>query len=255
MAPGSFKPLQLGALAFIVSATAIPIGLGWGHSLFRKEASETGLQVVRRATQGLPPYQRALPQALAADYMGPDSRIAVAWFLTSDTPEEVLGFYREVLGEEGLPVLSHRYDTHAGYVGYQEPGDPELHLVSALRQGEETLVLFSSAQGSSLPQARREQMPWDLPLPAGVRHPWVMNLQVEGRVRSTVMVEARGSRVDDLVDFYLRTFRAQGWILEHPAERLGDQVFLSARRGPARVSILIQPQAAGARLYFTLDGP
>ncbi|HYH98535.1 hypothetical protein [Hyalangium sp.] len=249
------KPLQLGALAFIVSAMAIPIGLGWGHSLFRKEAPEPGLQVVRHATQGLPPYKQALPQALAADYMGPDSRIAVAWFTTRDAPEEVLGFYREVLGEAGLPVLSHRYDTSAGYVGYRGPGSSELHLVSALRHGEETLVLLSSAHGSSLPQAQREQMPWDLPMPAGVRHPWVMNLKVEGRVRSTAMIEARGARVNDLVDFYLRTFKAQGWTLEHPAERLGDQVFLSARRGPARVSTLIQPQAAGARLYFTLDGP
>jgi hypothetical protein len=255
MARRSSKPLQLGALAFIVSATTIPIGLKWGHSLFRKEAPETGLQVVRRATQGLPPYKQALPQALAADYMGPDSRIAVAWFMTRDTPEEVLGFYRAVLGQAGLPVLSHRYDTNAGYVGYREPGNPELRLVSALRHGEETLVLLSSAHRSSLPQARRAQVPWDLPMPAGVRHPWVMNLQVEGRVRSTAMVEVRGDRADDLLDFYLRTFRAQGWTLEHPAERLGDQVFLSARRGTARVSTLIQPQAAGARLYFTLDGP
>lgn len=255
MTRASSKPLQLGALAFLVSAMAIPIGLEWGHSLSRREAPEPGLQVVRRATQGLPPYKQALPQALAADYMGPDSRIAVAWFMTRDTPEEVLGFYREVLGEAGLPVLSHRYGTSAGYVGYQEPGNPEMHLVSALRQGEETLVLLSSAHGSSLPQARRAQVPWDLPMPAGVQHPWVMNLQVEGRVRSTAMVEARGARAEDLVDFYLRTFRAQGWILEHPAGRLGDQVFLSARRGPARVSTLIQPQATGARLYFTLDGP
>ncbi len=126
--------------------------------------SEASRRVVERATAELPPYKDAVPQALDADYLGPGSRIAVAWFTTRDTPDEVLGFYHQTLLEAGLPVLAHRYNANAGYVGFQEPFTQETHLVSVLAQSGTSWVFVSSGEATTLLEGQM-RLPEELPMP------------------------------------------------------------------------------------------
>jgi hypothetical protein len=255
MERGFSTPLRLGELAFLVSATAIPVGLGWGHSLSGQGAPDERLQLVQRATRELPPYKGVVPQPLAADFLGGDSRLAVAWFTTHETPDEVIAFYREALSKTQASVLSYRYNENVGYVGFRDAQAGELHLVSVIAQGGETTVLLSSGREGSQPEPLWRQLPSEIPLPPDARKPLVMRFQEEGQSRVSVMVDAPAFQVDQVVDFYLRELRAQGWELEQPAERFEGQAFLAARSGVLRLSVLIQPQDPGTRLYFELERP
>src|SRR5262245_7928733 len=99
---------RAGLLLFSVAAVGVLIGLGLesGFSEFDEPPLDdlpTGAAdelpsspnwysgpsaeeraITRRATAGLPPYKDAVPEALAADFLDPGSRIAAAYFTTRD---------------------------------------------------------------------------------------------------------------------------------------------------------------------------
>jgi hypothetical protein len=214
--------------------------------------SEGQRQVVQRATAQLPPYHDAVPQALAADYLDPGSSIAVAWFVTRDPPERVLRFYREALLGEGLPVMEHRYNLQAGYVGHVDPASREAHLVSVLAQGGETVVFVSSGQVDSFLQGP-SPLPKGLPMPEGAEAPVVLAFHQEGRVRYSVQAAVPQAGVAELAAFYRETFSARGWTLEDAAEHEAGETHLLASQGDSRISALVQPQEGGALLLLTLD--
>ncbi|HYH99763.1 hypothetical protein [Hyalangium sp.] len=214
--------------------------------------SEGQRQVVARATAQLPPYPDAVAQALAADYLDPGSRIAVAWFVTRDPPERVLRFYREALLDEGLPVMEHRYHLNAGYVGHVDPASREAHIVSVLAQGGETVVFVSSGQVDSFLEGS-SPLPEGLPMPEGAETPVVLAFRQEGRVRYSVQAAVPHARAAELAAFYRETFSTQGWKLEDTVEREAGETHLLASQGDSRISALVQPQEGGARLLLTLD--
>ncbi|WP_224247730.1 hypothetical protein [Hyalangium gracile] len=234
-------------------STSTPGGLELGPGLFEKEHGKVRLEVVRRATQGMPSYKGERLQALAADFLGEGSSIAAGWFMTRDTPEQVLGFYREGLGRTGLPVLFHHHNPSAGYVGYRDPETQALHLVSVLAQGAETTVLVSHASADAVTGALQGPLPPELPMPKAVQQHLVMSFQDEGPARFTGHVSAPHARVEGLADLFRQEFKRRGWSVEQGSEQLDEEVLLSARRGSARVSILIQPQASGAQAFFTME--
>jgi hypothetical protein len=276
MTNGPSYGLRAGLLLLTVALVGGLVGFGWEFGLHEAEAlpdepsvepaliSEpheggTGLSdlersIVRRATGGLPPYKDAVPQPLAADYLDPGSRIAAAWFMTRDTPEAVLGFYERALLEAGLPLVKHRYNANAGYVGYMEPHTQQLHLVSVLAQGGETTVFVSYGQVASFLESQGGQVPADLPLPANAQQPVVLTFQGEGRVRYSVMSEVQEARVEDLAAFYRKSFEERGWKLEDLTQDAADATQLMASRGDVRATAMVQQRGQGVRLYLTLDG-
>jgi hypothetical protein len=226
----------------------LPESPGWDASPSREER-----EVVRRATSGLPPYGAAAPRALAADYLDSNSRIAAAWFLTTDPPEQVLAFYRQALLDAGLPPVEHRYEANAGYVGYLDPATREVHVVSVLAQGGETVVFISSGQVEPFLQGRGE-VPEELPLPEGARAPVVLTFRQEGRVQHSVTAEAPEAGVAELAAFFREAFAARGWVLEGEAEQEGGGARLQVSRGLARASVLVRlREEGGAQLHLLLD--
>jgi hypothetical protein len=208
--------------------------------------------VVQRATAELPPYKDSVPQELEADYLGPNSRIAVAWFVTSDTLDEVLGFYYQTLLEAGLPVVSHLYNENAGYVGHVDPATKEAHLVSALDQGGQTWVFVSSGDAHSLLKDQ-DPLPEELPMPTGAQEPVVLSFRQEGRIRYSVHADVPQGRTEELVAFYRTAFGAQGWTLESGQAQEAGAMHMLASRGRDRISALVQPRTDGAQLLLTLD--
>jgi len=273
---GPSPKLRVGLLLLTVAVVGGLIGFGWELGLHEDEASpeESSMEagplpepfdgqakasefargIVQRATEGLPPYKDAVPQALAADYLDPGSRIAAAWFMTPDSPEAVLGFYEQKLAEAGLPVVKHRYNSNAGYVGYMEPHTEQLHMVSVLAQGEETAVFVSSGQVAPFLESQGGQVPADLPMPTNVQRPVVLTFQEEGRTRYSVMADVLEAGVEELAAFYRESFAKRGWTLEGLAQDEADATQLIARRGALRATATVQRQGLGVRLYLTLDG-
>ncbi|KFE68958.1 hypothetical protein [Hyalangium minutum] len=213
--------------------------------------SESERQVIRRATSELPPYPRAVPRAMAADYLAPGSPIAVAWFATSDTPDQVLGFYHQAILDAGLPAMQHWYNPNAGYVGHVNPATQETHLVSVLAQGGETLVFVSSGQVDSFLEGQTP-LPQELPMPEGASPPVVLTFHEEGRVRYSVQADVPHLRAAELASFYRATFGNQGWTVQE-VEQSTEGTHLMASRGAHRISALVKPSSPGALVLLTLD--
>ncbi|ADO76148.1 hypothetical protein [Stigmatella aurantiaca] len=211
--------------------------------------SEAERNIIQRATQGLPPYKGAVPQALAADFLGPNAPMAAAWFMTEDSPQEVLGFYQGSLLDAGLPIYFHNYNENAGYVGYMEPHTKVMHTVSVLVQGQQTAVFVSKGKVADLLD-NPVPMPAGLSLPPGAGEPMVLSFREEGRVRYVITADLEPEKVNALNAFYRGALEPQGWVMDEP-EPGSNQV--SFRRGSSRFDAAVQREGAAARLYLTLE--
>jgi hypothetical protein len=209
--------------------------------------------ITARATAGMPPYKDAAPEALSADFLDPGSKIAVAYFTTQDTPDQVLAYYKEKLLAGGLPIVQERYNENAGYVGYMVPNTLEMHMVSALAQGGETTVFVSTGQVASFVENQGQQVPQDLPVPPGVHEPVVLTFRQEGRVRYSVMADLEEGQAQEVSAFYRRAFEAQGWKLESSSDQNPLEAHLTASRAGSRATAMASQQGAGVKLYLTLD--
>ncbi|HZH13871.1 MAG TPA: hypothetical protein VE057_05870 [Archangium sp.] len=275
--PGPSSLLRVVLLVFSIVVVGSLIGFGWevgvhGNVLeeeealeslmaaeedtapdWRKGPSEEEREIIQRATGGLPPYKDAVPQALAADYL-PGSNLAAAWFITPDSPQQVLGFYSEALEKAGLPPVEHYYNSNAGYVAYMEPGSKRVHTVSALAQGGETAVFVSAGQVDSFLRGGN-QVPAGLPLPPEAEEPVVLTFRREGRIQYSVLAQLPEGQVKALSDFYRESFAVQGWKLESESAESTRETHLQVSRGNSRATALVQQQDDGVKLYVTLDQP
>lgn len=278
---GPSPRVRVGLLLFSVSVVGILIGFGWemgSHGFgeedevpldelvelgtqgmpespaWRRGPSEQEREIIQRATHGLPPYKDAVPQALAADYLDPSSSIAVAWFMTPDSPDQVLSFYRAELEKAGLPPVEHHYNPLSGYVAYMEPTSKRVHAVSVLAQGGETAVFISNGQVASFLEGKG-RVPAGLPIPEEAEQPVVLTFRNEGRIQYSVMADVPEGPVKQWSDFYREAFGVAGWKLESDVAESAHETQLQVSRGTSRATALVQRQGGGVKLYLTLDQP
>lgn len=205
----------------------------------KAKRSEEDKRTVQRATLGLPPYQGAVPEALAADYLGNKTPIAVAFFTTKDRPAQVLGYYRKAFADKNLPVLEHHYSAFAGYVGYVDPKTDEVHLISVIAQGGETMVFPSSGRMSQFGEGD-SKVPDGLPHPADAQGTTVMRFRSEGAMQVSVSASVPDGSVDGVAEFYEKGFVAKGWKVERVTRPKLNEVRVELRKGGAIATAFIR---------------
>ncbi|MHB8874329.1 MAG: hypothetical protein ACYC8T_11635 [Myxococcaceae bacterium] len=201
--------------------------------------TEQDTHIIRRATLGLPPYKDAVPEAIGADYLGGKAPIAVAWFMTRDPPEQVIGFYAKAFKDKGLPILSHQYSANAGYVGYMDPKTEEVHLISVIAQGGETAVFPSSGQMSHF-AAGDSKVPDLLPHPADAVGTTVLQFRSEGSTQLSVSASVPDRSLDQVAEFYEKGFEAKGWRVERVARSRPNEIRVEVRKGGAIATAFIR---------------
>jgi hypothetical protein len=219
-----------------------------GHRTPEEEA------LLERSLSHFPPYPRgSRPQVLAADYLGPRAPIAVAWFSTRDSPRQVLEHYHQRLVEAGLPVIDQRHGGQAGYVGYWSPATEEVHLVSTLAQGGETLVFVSTGQVRPLLEGPGKAPEW-LPLPARLERSLTLTLDMEGATQFLVSGTVPDSTLDAVESSLRTTLHEQGWRVDEArrpgAQALELEVWRDGLRG--MVTLHRAPHAAGVQVHLSL---
>jgi hypothetical protein len=211
--------------------------------------------VLRRVLPHFPTYPRAsLPEVLAADYLGPKAPIAVVWFTTGDTPDQVMEHYRQALETQGLPAIGQRHNANAGYVGYWNPGSEELFLVSTIAQGNETLVFLSAAQPAALGEAPMSVPEW-VPLPPRLEERMVLSVPLEGAAQHTASGLIPIHSLREGTDSYRALLEAQGWRVEAEHDReVNNEVELEIRRGQVHGTALLKhtPPASRVHLFLSL---
>ncbi|NNC20503.1 hypothetical protein HJC22_32770 [Corallococcus exiguus] len=210
--------------------------------------------VLARTLTYFPPYPKAgRPEALAADYLGPDTPIAVAWFSTQDSSDQVLEHYRKVILDEGLPVVGVRFNDNAGYVGYWVPKDDEVRLMSTLHQGGETLVFVSSARMRNYLE-RAGRVPSGVPVPRGLQDVASLSLRMEGATSITVSGRVPDTTLSEAEQAYRAQLRDQGWSVTEAREEEGFQeTQLSLTRTGLRGQATLRQPAAQQSVDFHLS--
>lgn len=170
-----------------------------------------------RSLRGLPPYPGAEPRRIVGSRPGADQTLAISWFTTGDSVEDVLTFYERAFSESNLFYTSHRYSERRGYVSWFEHETAEgkmvfgkgvLHMVAVSKEGSNTTVMLSATE----PQKILENL---TPLPSGVRippgpTPQVINLSEFGQQRATVIATYDYGR-DRLIDNLQTLWKETGW--------------------------------------------
>ncbi|MBN8469639.1 hypothetical protein JYJ95_24305 [Corallococcus exiguus] len=198
--------------------------------------------ILARTLTYFPPYPNSgRPEALAADYLGPGTPIAVAWFSTQDSSDQVLQHYRKFLLDEGLPVVGVRFNDNAGYVGYWAPKEDEVRLMSTLHQGGETIVFVSSARMRNYLE-RGGRAPAGIPVPRGLQDVTSLSLRMEGATNVTVSGQVPGASLQDVEQAYRAQLGDQGWsVAAVPQEGFQETQLTLTRAGVRGQATLKQP--------------
>jgi hypothetical protein len=277
MVAASGRAVRIPALLFSVAVVGCLIGFAWervsyggsapsgeweppefpGHGeegstreLARTPAEEAILQ---RALSHFPPYPRASsrPEVLAADYLGPDTSMAVAWFSTRDTPAQVLGHYAKVLLDMGLPVVRETHGDTGGYVGYWSPDTLEVRLVSVLSQGGETLVFVSSGQVKGLLERGRGVPAW-VPVPSGLTEPLAMTFNMEGSTHQVVSGKLPEDTLGGAEARYRAVLREKGWQAGATEPIQTGGIAFELERQDSRGRAVLREKAPGVELQLSL---
>ncbi|MFP2907642.1 hypothetical protein ACLESD_21850 [Pyxidicoccus sp. 3LFB2] len=278
MALASGRALSIPALLFSVAVVGGLIGFGWERVSYREhgpsgeweppelpghgeEGSRRGLErtpaeeaILQRALSHFPPYPRGgRPEVLAADYLGPNTSMAVAWFSTKDAPVQVLEHYAKTLLDAGLPVIRQDHGTNGGYVGYWSPDTMEVHLVSVLAQGGETLVFVSAGQVQGLLE-RSVTVPAWVPTPPGLSAPTAMTFNMEGGTHHVVSGQVTDATLGAAEARYRAVLQAQGWAAGATEPVPSGGIAFEVGRGDTRGRAVLRerPPTPGVEVQLSL---
>jgi hypothetical protein len=262
------------ALLFSMAVAGGLIGFGWERFMYeapadvadqtmaedvlaqpvRRTRTPEQEEILRRALSHFPPYPRGTrPEVLAADYLGADVPIAVAWFSTQDRPDQVLAYYNSTLLDAGLPTVGDRQSEHAGYVGYWSPASEEVHLVSVMEQGGETLVFVSSGRMARLLEGPPKVPQW-IPLPPDAEDASALTFKLEGGTQYTVSARVAEGSVPEVMEFFQKALGERGWSVQRVRDPDDFGVQLDVRRGEVRGMVMLrrQPPAPEVMIYLSL---
>lgn len=210
-----------------------------------------------RALKGIPPFPQATARPLfSAASMG-GAPMAIGWFSTPKPVQAVLDYYGEFYRLLERPVVRHLYSERSGYVAWLEtdlekaPGRGVLHMVSALRQGAETIVLLSANDPLGLVQGPAQALPADLVMPPQASAPRVFRQQDEGRVTEHVTASVPGASLEAVRAFFLEHFAANGWVQAPGADVIDGMAVLMASRQGAQQTVLLSPRAGAVDVAIT----
>ncbi|RKH56442.1 hypothetical protein [Corallococcus aberystwythensis] len=210
--------------------------------------------ILARTLSYFPPYPNGgRPEALAADYLGPDAPIAVAFFETKDSSDQVLQHYRKFLLDKGLPVVGLRFNQNAGYVGYWSPSTEEVRLMSTMRQGDTTEVFVSTARVASYLE-RDSQVPSWVPVPPSLKDATSLSLRMEGSTQVSVSGLVPAAALPEVEQQFREALRARGWtVSESTVSGFQESTLDVTHTGLRGQAMLRQPTAQPqVEFYLTL---
>ena len=202
------------------------------------------------ALAALPPFPDAEARALFSSSTLSGTPLGIAWFSTKWPVESVLAYYAVYFRLLSRPAVRHLYSPSSGYVAWLEtdavrsPGRGALHMVSALRQRDETVVFLSVNDPLALTQAPPEALPDDVAVPPRGTPPRVFRQLDEGRAVQVIGLSVPAQSPEDVLAFYRAHFTDTGWSLQDVEQVDGLQV-LVASRGKSQQTVLASRSGPG----------
>ena len=209
----------------------------------------------------LPPFPGAHPRDLFRGSAIQGVPMSIAWFATVEPVESVLTYYDTFYKEQELDHQTHRYGPNSGYVAWLEepeddedagPGEGLLHMISAVRQGQETLVFLSETNPLAILSANTPQLPPGVVLPDGARRPRIFDLGES--MGSTLSIHSRveAAELQTIRGFYQAHFARGGWVVA-TSDPVGDTWSLTAMRNHERQVVSLVQRTGGVDLVITFS--
>lgn len=212
------------------------------------------------ALRGIPPFPDVEAHPLFASAMTGRSPLAIAWFATKWSVDEVLRYYEEFYWLLAHPVVAHRYSETAGYVAWLEADDGpgarlgrgKLHMLSALRQGNETIVFLSSNDPLALVQESSADLPEGVPMPPGATEPRVFQQTDEGVVLHSIGFRVPALSVAQVDAFYEKQLREGGWLVTEHEQQPGTATLVVSRR-EVQETVMVSSGQGGAEVMVSRE--
>jgi hypothetical protein len=215
---------------------------------------------------GIPPYPGVYPRKLVGEGPVQGTPMAISWFSTQDSPGAVLEFYEKAFRAEGRRPFSHRRGPDMGYVAWVDahydagPGAGVVHMISAMKQFSQTMVLVSASR-PDLAMNASPPIPEGLELPPGSSEPQIVAIGESMMASQVVYARAVNLGPGEVVSFFKTQFEAKGFTISEQSEapnqagitgtRAGTSVLVGVRAEGSHSSIVLsydrKPQEGGAR--------
>jgi hypothetical protein len=222
---------------------------------FRHRQSVDPLAPDPESLAGIPPFPDAAPRRLSKATRGQGSPMAISWFETPKSVDEVISFYEVAFSKMQVVFSARRYNERSGYASYFEnPTQPEtsrLRLVSAIREGESTVVMISNLRPLEL--LKTAQLPSGIWLPAMANPPQLFELNEVGSTRFTVLSLVPDSTLASVEETFRDTLSRRGWVFSDRATGTA-RVTLEAKKGHDLQTISMTQEAQGVRLLLNFEG-
>lgn len=203
------------------------------------------------ALAGIPPYPNGDPRKLSSAPKGQGVPMAINWFSTPDSVETVVTYYSTYFSLLNQVHASHLYSANSGYVAWLAegmtpdagPGEGVLHMVSAIRQGEQTLVFLSATDPLRMVSAAAPELPPGVVLPPNASTPRVFELGEGRMMRVTLYSTVNGASLVDATDFYTRAFGQGAWTV------------VERNSADTRASLSVRRESTQQLVTLTKNGP
>ncbi|MBK7861626.1 MAG: hypothetical protein IPJ65_24020 [Archangiaceae bacterium] len=217
-----------------------------------QEPSRLPQAVNLAALDGLPQYPGSYVHPLSQQLSGQGVEMNVAWFETKDSVDEVLIFYRQKFKEAGKWGVWHLYSDNAGYAGWLEHDSGRMHLISALRQGNKTVVLPSLSYPGKMLEAA-PALPPSIPKVAGAEGAYAFDFGDGTRLAKVWLSMVKQKTLREVVDGYRRALEEQGWAIDEKLNVVPEQASLQAKREGSGLQIEFKRDTdATVAVYVTM---
>lgn len=212
------------------------------------EAIPTGPRAPAAALEGLPSYPGARPRGIGQGIEAAGIPMTVAYFTTPDPPEDVMSFYQNALEETHAHVVHEWMTRSTGYVGWRDKRTDELHGVVIARQGNETMVLPSTAAPGRYDKSRIKP-PEVLPMPSHAEGTLTVSMgaQENGSHQDSVVTTVPLTTVRAMVDFYKKAYAEKGWTVGSVNMNSDTAARVVATRPDMRAETYLQHVTGGGR--------
>ncbi len=206
---------------------------------------------------GIPPYPGVYPRRLIDQASLQETPVAISWFSTTDSPNTVLEFYEKAFRAEGRRPFSHRRGPDMGYVAWLDahtdagPAAGVLHMVSAMKQFSQTMVLISASR-PDLAMNAAPRIPEGLELPPASSEPQVVSIGESLVAGQIVYARAMNLAPEQVVQFFKAQFEKKGFVVSDETQAPTQAGITGTRAG---ISVVVGVRAEGnhSSIVLTYD--
>lgn len=208
--------------------------------------------------RGIPDYPNAKPRGMVAPPRVQGVPMALSWFETGDSVRDVVQFYDEYFRLAGILRVSRVFHDGLGYSGWlEEDPSPDagfgagvMHMVSAFRNGDRTLVVFSATNPRAILDAQAPELPPGLALPPQATRPQVLELGEIPGARLAVHAAVPGGKLAEVVAFYERSLAAGGWSVTERTREGESSASFTASRGDTLQTVSLDARPEGVAVFL-----